>query len=182
MNIFMIAGGVLVVLLGLLLIYVGTRPNTMHYERSLLIEAPADAIFPLINDFHLWGQWSPWEKLDPDMKRTYDGAASGPGAIYSWAGDKNIGEGRMTMLQTKPNEHLPIKLEFFKPFAATNEANFYLKPEAGGTRVTWTMDGPANFMSKVMGLFMNMEKMIGGAFEQGLADLSKAAKARATNA
>lgn len=140
-------------------------------------------IFPLLNDFHEWGAWSPWEKLDPAMKRAGSkGPASGVGAEDAWAGDKNIGEGKMTIEESTPGALLRVKLEFIRPFAAINEAKFILAPADGGTKVTWTMDGPANFISKTMSLFMDMETMIGGAFEQGLADLDKTAQAKLAGA
>ncbi|MGB7838428.1 MAG: SRPBCC family protein, partial [Terrimicrobiaceae bacterium] len=145
--------------------------------RSAILSAPAQALFALVNDFHRWEAWSPWEKLDPALERSYDGAPAGVGAVYSWVGNNHVGEGRMTILESHPNDLIRIKLEFLKPFAATHTADFTFKPEGDRTRVTWNMFGEKNFLSKAIGLFMNMDKMIGNNFEQGLAQLESAAKA-----
>jgi hypothetical protein len=160
------------------LIFASTKPDTVHYERSAVLDAPADVVHGLINDFHAWEPWSPWEKLDPNIKRTYGDPSAGVGAKYAWAGDKNVGEGRMTIVESRPGELVRIKLEFIKPFAATNEAKFILEPVDGGTKVTWTMDGENLFMGKVMSIFMDMDKMIGTNFEKGLADMGKVAQAK----
>jgi hypothetical protein len=124
-----------------------------------------------VNDFHNWTAWSPWAKLDPAMKQTYEGAPAGTGAVSTWAGNKDVGEGRMTIIESRPSELIRIKLEFFKPFAATNTAEFTFKPAGDQTAVTWSMAGEKNFMAKAFGLFMNMDKMIGDDFEKGLANL-----------
>jgi uncharacterized protein YndB with AHSA1/START domain len=172
----MIAIAVVVVIVGLFA-FIATRPNSFHVERSAEVGAPAGAVFPLINDFHEWAQWSPWEKMDPTMKKTFEGPSAGPGAVYAWSGNNKVGEGRMTILESKPAERVVIKLQFFKPFAATNQATFTLAPAAAGTRVTWSMDGRNTLMGKVFSLFMDMDKMIGKDFEKGLANLNTAAQA-----
>jgi carbon monoxide dehydrogenase subunit G len=146
-------------------IIVALRPTDFRIQRTALIAAPAQAVFAQVNDFRKWQAWSPWEKLDPALKRTYEGAT------YAWVGNKKVGEGRMTITESRPGELVRIKLEFFKPFAATNTTEFTFKPEGGGTAVTWSMTGRHNFMAKAFCLFVSMEKMVGGQFEQGLAQM-----------
>lgn len=158
-------------------IYIVTRPANFRIERSAQINAPAAAIFPMINDFHQWVRWSPWEKLDPNMAKTFAGPTAQPGAIYEWSGNSKAGAGRITLVESKPSERISIQLEFFKPFAATNHANFKLVSSAGGTRVTWSMEGKNNLMGKVMSPFM--DGMLGKEFERGLANLDAAAQADA---
>ena len=156
---------------------VALQSSEFRVVRSAILSAPAQALFALVNDFHRWEAWSPWEKLDPALERSYDGAPAGVGAVYSWVGNNQVGEGRMTILESHPNDLIRIKLEFLKPFAAIHTAEFTFKPEGDRTRVTWNMFGEKNFLSKAIGLFMNMDKMIGDNFEQGLAQLESAAKA-----
>ena len=162
--------GVLAVV-ALLLMVVALQPAAFRVSRTAKMRAPAAAIFPHLNDMRAWLAWSPWEKVDPTMRRTYAGPAAGVGSVYSWAGDKNIGEGRCTIVESRPNELVRFTLEFFKPFAATNDAEFTLTSEGNQTAVTWSMAGKRSFMFKAMGLVMNMDKMCGGQFEKGLADL-----------
>jgi Polyketide cyclase / dehydrase and lipid transport len=152
-------------------IAIAKQPKDFRIERSATLAAPADAVFAQVNDFHNWRAWSPWERLDPALKRSYDGPAAGTGARYAWVGNKNVGEGRMTILDSRPGELVRIKLEFFKPFAARNTAEFRFQPAGRGTAVTWSMSGHNNFMSRAMCLFMNMDRMVGGQFEQGLSNL-----------
>ena len=165
---------IVVLVIVLFLVYVNSRPSTFHVERSASIAAPADALFPRIANFHEWDAWSPWAKLDPKMKQEYGGVDGAVGSNYSWvsAMDK-VGSGRMTLTEAQPSSKVAIKLEFLKPFQSTNVCSFSLSPEGAGTRVTWSLDGPANFMSKFMGLFMSMDKMIGPDFEKGLASLKQ---------
>jgi hypothetical protein len=158
-----------------LVVFVVTRPDTFRIERSASIKAAPDKIHPLINNLQGWATWSPWEKIDPAMKRTFSGAASGVGAAYDWDGNKNIGSGRMEILETSLSRIL-IKLDFFKPFEAHNMAEFTLVQDGDTTRVTWAMYGPNNIISKLMSLFFSMDKMVGSAFEQGLADLKTLAE------
>jgi hypothetical protein len=174
LKIILIALPLLIAVLG---IVVAMQSSELRVVRTASMAAPAQVLFGLVNDFRRWEAWSPWEKLDPALERTYDGAPAGSGAIYSWIGNNQVGEGRMTIMESQPNDLIRIKLEFFKPFAATNTAEFTFKPEGDRTRVTWSMFGEKNFLSKAIGLFMNMDKMIGDNFEQGLAQMESAAKA-----
>lgn len=153
------------------LVVVALQPADFRIQRTALIAAPAQVVFAQVNDFRKWLAWSPWEKMDPALKRTYEGPPAGTGAKYAWQGNKKVGEGQMTITGSRPGELVRIKLEFFKPFAATNTAEFTFKPEGGGTAVTWSMTGHNNFMAKAVSLFMSMEKMVGGQFEQGLAQM-----------
>ncbi len=166
---------VLLVILAFL-IFVTTRPSTFHVERSTTIAAPADSLFPHIANFHDWNVWSPWAKLDPNMKQEFGGVDGALGATYTWAGNAKVGAGRMTLTETRPSSKLAIKLEFLKPFAATNVATFSLVPDGASTTVTWAMDGPMNFMSKFMCIFVSMDKMVGSDFEKGLTSLKRLAE------
>lgn len=148
-----------------------TMPNTFRVQRSATMKAPPEKIFPLINDFHQWPSWSPWEKLDPAMKRTHSGPASGPGAVYEWEGNKQVGKGRMEITEASPPSKLTLKLDFLKPFEAHNTVDFLLDRQGDATNVTWAMYGPQGFMFKVMHLFFNMDKMVGKDYEKGLANL-----------
>lgn len=171
---------VVIAAIAILAIVIAKRPSEFTVTRSATIAAPPEVVFAQVNDFHKWEEWNPWGKLDPNMKQTYEGATEGEGAGYSWVGDKNVGEGRMTIEESRPYEHIRIKLEFLKPFAATNTAEFTFKPEGDQTQVTWSMYGENNFMAKAIGLFMDMDKMIGGNFEQGLADMKAISESAAT--
>ncbi|MBS1149898.1 MAG: polyketide cyclase [Myxococcaceae bacterium] len=164
-----VLAGVAVVLLAFVA-YVASRPSEFVITRKTTIAAPPEVIFGLVNDFHHWKSWSPWEELDPKMTTTYEGPAAGQGASYSWKGNDQVGEGKMTILESKPNEQVVIKLEFLKPFAATNTTTLNLVP-GPSTEVTWKMEGKNNFMSKVAGVFMNMDEMIGKDFDKGLGKL-----------
>jgi len=159
--------------IAIVLILAATKPDTFSVRRVTTVRAPPEKIFPLINDFHQWGTWSPWEDKDPAMKRTYSGAGSGKGAVYAWDGNKNVGTGRMEILEVSAPSKIVIKLDFFKPFEAHNTAEFTMLPQGDATSLRWLMHGPAPFMSKVMQVFMNMDKMIGKDFEAGLAKLKK---------
>jgi hypothetical protein len=142
----------------------------------LTINAPAEAVFPLICDFHRWGGWSPWENRDPAMKRSFGGAASGKGAVYGWEGNKNVGTGRMEIIEASAPSRIVVKLDFLKPFEAHNTAEFTMLSQGGATEVTWAMYGPAPFMSKLMHVLINMDRMIGKDFEAGLARLKMLAE------
>jgi hypothetical protein len=170
---------VLAVVVAALVIIVALQPSEFRVARSATISAPAPVVFAQVNDFHKWNAWSPWAKLDPAMKQTYEGAPAGTGAVSTWAGNKKVGAGRMTIIESRPNELVSIKLEFTKPFRATNTAEFAFKSERNQTAVTWSMTGEKNFMAKAFGLFMNMDKMIGDDFEKGLASLKSVAEAAA---
>ena len=158
-----------------ILVLASTRPDTFRVERTARITAPPDKILSLVNDFHQWGVWSPYEKLDPTMKRTYAGAAAGKGAVYEWDGTAKAGKGRMEIIDAAAAKTV-IQLDFSKPFTAHNTAEFTAVAQDEATRVTWSMEGPSPFISKVMGLFFNMDKMIGADFETGLANLKAAAE------
>ena len=152
------------------------KPDTFRVQRAATIDAPPERIFPLISDFRQWTAWSPWEDWDPDLQRNYSGAASGQGAVYQWKGNRNVGSGRMEILDAPPPERIVIKLDFISPFEAHNTAEFTLLPQGGSTNVTWLMHGPAPLMSKVMQVFMNMDNMIGKDFAAGLARLKRVAE------
>jgi uncharacterized protein YndB with AHSA1/START domain len=164
---------VVVVLVGVavLLGFAATKPDEFRMQRSANIKAPPEKIFALINDLHSWTSWSPWEKLDPALKRTYSGAASGPGAVYEWEGNKKVGKGLMEIIDTSPPSRITIKLDFLKPFEAHNTAEFTLDGQGDSTTVTWAMHGNQPYMIKVMTLFFSMDKMVGKEFETGLANL-----------
>lgn len=170
-----IAIAALVVIIAIL-VFATTKPDTFRVERTTTIKAPPEKIYPLINDFHSWTTWSPYEKKDPDVKRTHSGAASGQGAVYEWDGDKNVGKGRMEITESSPASRIVIKLDFLAPFEAHNTAEFTLQPQGDATQVTWSMYGPANYMSKLMSVFFNMDKMVGDDFAIGLANLKAAAE------
>jgi carbon monoxide dehydrogenase subunit G len=171
-----ILGGIAVVVV-LFVVFVATRPAAFHIERSILVNAPPASAFAQVNDFHAWAAWSPYEKLDPQMTKTFDGAPLGVGAMYAWSGNAKAGEGRMTIVDSNPPSRIGIKLEFTKPFAATNRATFTFVPGADGTKVTWSMDGEYAFMAKAAGLFMDMDKLVGTDFEKGLVSLKALAEA-----
>ncbi|MCC8983631.1 SRPBCC family protein [Bradyrhizobium acaciae] len=164
---------VLAVAIAVILVIAATKPGTLRVTRAVSINAPADRVFPLINDFRKWTVWSPYENRDADMKRVYSGAERGQGAAYAWDGNKNVGSGRMEILQSAAPSKIVIKLDFFKPFEGHNTAEFTMLPQGDATSVTWTMYGPAVFMSKVMQVFINLDHMIGKDFEAGLANLKK---------
>lgn len=165
---------ILVVIIAAVLIYAATRPNDFVVTRSAGIKAPAEAIFPLINDFRRWPEWSPYEKLDPDVKRTLSGADSGKGAAYAWEGNSKAGKGRMEITGSAPSSLVSLKLDFEKPFRASNTVDFSLSPSGDGTTVTWAMRGARPFIAKLMGLFMNFDTLIGRDFEAGLDNLRRA--------
>lgn len=153
-----------------------TKPDNFRIERAATIKAPPEKIFAVINDFHNWTSWSPWEKLDPTMKRTHSGAASGKGAIYEWEGNSKVGAGRMEILDTTAPSKIAIKLDFIKPFEGHNTAEYTLVPQGEMTNVTWAMYGPTPFISKLMQVFVSFDKMIGKDFEAGLANLKAVAE------
>jgi len=161
---------VIVVILGLAL----TQPDSYKVQRSARIKAPPAKIMGYLDDFHQWPAWSPWEKKDPNMQRTFEGASSGKGAVYAWSGNGDVGQGRMEIVEENAPTQLAIKLDFIKPFASSNRTEFALQPQGESTVVTWTMTGPSLFVTKIMGVFFNMDKMIGKDFEQGLAQLKEA--------
>src|SRR4051794_35771156 len=162
----------LIAIAAIVVVFVGvvaSRPPEFRVTRSITIDAPPSAVFPRVNNFHNWEDWSPWAKLDPAARSTFEGPAAGTGAVFHGAGNEKVGEGGMTTTESRPDELIRIRLEFLKPFAATNTATFTFKPEGDGTAVTWTMEGKNGFLCKAFGLFVDMDKMIGGDFEKGLA-------------
>jgi uncharacterized protein YndB with AHSA1/START domain len=168
---------VIVALVAGILIYASTKPNTFSIVRKLKINASPEKVFAEINDFNRWKLWSPWETKDPAMQRTFSGAAVGVGTIYEWNGNKNVGQGRMEITESETPQKIIIKLDFFKPFEAHNIAEFTFAKEGDGTLITWEMHGPQIFMSKLMCIFMDMDKMVGNDFEAGLINLKKLAEA-----
>jgi len=168
--------GVIALIIIIVLVVASTRPDTFRVERSGSMAAPPDKVFALIEDFHKWTSWSPWENLDPDLKRTYGGAEKGKGATYAWQGNAKAGEGSMEILEATPSSRVLIKIDFSKPFEAHNQVAFAINAEGSGTRVVWSMTGPQAFMMKVMCLFMSMDAMVGKDFEKGLASLKSVAE------
>jgi uncharacterized protein YndB with AHSA1/START domain len=164
---------VLAIAIAVVLILAATKPDTLRVQRATAVKAPPERIFGLINDFHQWRTWSPYENKDPAMQRTYSGSASGRGAIYAWDGNNNVGSGRMEILDTSAPSKIVIKLDFFKPFEGHNTAEFTMQPQGDATNVTWLMHGPAPFMSRLMQVFVSMDNMIGKDFEIGLANLKR---------
>jgi hypothetical protein len=160
----------------LLAVFIATRPSTFSVSRSATISATPAAVFAQVNDFHKWDAWSPWAKMDPNAKSTFEGSPSGKGAKFHWDGNKNVGAGNMTITESMPNDHIRIRLEFVRPFAGVNDTLFTFKPIGDKTNVTWTMSGRYNFIMKGMSLFMDCEKMVGPQFEKGLASMEEAAK------
>jgi uncharacterized protein YndB with AHSA1/START domain len=169
-------GVVVTVAVVVLLAYASMQPDTFRVERSATISAPPDMIFPLISDYRNWAAWSPWDKLDPGMTKTYSGAASGVGAAYEWSGNRQVGSGRMEIIESVPNAKIAMDLHFLKPFEARNTSEFILQAEGDATIITWAMHGPYPFISKVMGIFVSMDDMVGGDFEKGLARLKAVAE------
>ncbi len=172
------------ILIGLVLIViafsalVSIQPAAFKITRTATIAAPPEKVFAAVNDFHNWQAWSPWVELDPTAKATFEGPAAGPGAKFAWAGNDKIGEGRMEIKEAKPGERVLIKLDFVKPMEGTSDTEFTFKPAAGATEVTWTMTGEDGFVGKAARFFMNLDKMVGGDFERGLAKLKTVAEAK----
>lgn len=150
---------------------VAMQPAEFRVERSASMAAPVGEVFAQVNDLHNWQQWSPWAKRDPAMQTIFEGPSAGVGAISRWVGNNEVGEGSMTILESRPDELIRFKLEFLKPFEATNDVVFRFVPEGENTRVTWSMTGSNNFIGKAVHMLMDMDKMVGGDFEQGLAQL-----------
>jgi hypothetical protein len=159
------------VIIVVFLIVVALQPAEFRVTRTANVTAPQAAVFDQVNDLHKFEKWNPWGKIDPAMKVSYEGAATGVGTVYKWAGNNEVGEGRMTITESRPSDLVRIKLEFLKPFASVADTEFSFKPQENQTAVTWSMSGKNNFMAKAMCLFMSMDKMIGGQFEKGLADM-----------
>jgi len=168
---------VLIAFVAVLGAVVASRPSEFRVERTRVIAAPPAAVFAQVNDFHKWPTWNPWGKLDPTMKQTYEGAPAGVGAVYTWAGNRQVGEGRMTIVESRPDELIRLRLDFMKPLPGTSTAEFTFQPQGNETAVTWRMHGTNNFMAKAIHLVINMDRMIGGQFDRGLADMKAAVEA-----
>jgi hypothetical protein len=167
-------GALIAVFLGV----VATRSDAFHIERSETVAAPPDVVRAQVDDFHAWGSWSPWEKLDPNMQHSYEGPDHGVGSVTSWEGNDKVGKGRMT-IESETAEKVEIKLEFMAPMEQTSKATFTFVPEGTGTKVTWAMDGNNNFMGKAFSMVMDMDKMVGGDFERGLSQLKSRSETEA---
>jgi uncharacterized protein YndB with AHSA1/START domain len=167
---------IVVALIAAVLLFAATKPDTFRVERSAGIKAPPEKVFALLNDFQRWDAWSPWEKKDPAMKRTFSVTTSGKGAQYAWEGNREVGQGRMEIVESVPPSKLAIKLDFLKPFEAHNLVEFTLGPRGDSTNVTWAMQGPSPYIAKVMQVFFSMDKMVGKDFEAGLANLKTVAE------
>jgi uncharacterized protein YndB with AHSA1/START domain len=162
--------------IALLLIYAASRPDSFRVERSVSIQAEPAKVYALLNDFHHFPSWSPWQSLDPAMKTTHSGAPSGPGAVYEWKGNDAVGAGRMEILKSVPNTSVTVQLDFIKPFEARNTSEYTVASAGGMTKVTWAMFGPSPYISKLMGVFVSMDSMIGKDFERGLTNLKSVAE------
>jgi Polyketide cyclase / dehydrase and lipid transport len=169
----------LVLLVAVFAIVVAMQPEEFRVSRSATMSAPAPVVFAQVDDLHNWEKWNPWQKVDPAMKLQFSGPPSGVGAAYAWQGNKDVGEGQLSIIESRPSDLVRLKLEFLKPFAATNTAIFEFKPVGDKTQVTWSMEGRNNFFAKAIHLCMNMDKMVGGQFEKGLADMKTAVEAGA---
>jgi hypothetical protein len=169
-------GAVVVILIAAVLMFAATKPDSFSVQRATSIKAAPEKIFALLDDFHNWGVWSPWEKMDPSMKRTFNGPANGKGSVYEWEGNSKVGQGRMEITDASAPSQVTIKLDFIKPFEGHNVAEFVLEPKGDSTNVTWTMRGPSPYIAKLMSVFFSMDSMIGKDFEAGLANLKAAAE------
>jgi hypothetical protein len=176
MKVLVIIFAVFFVAVGAVLVFAATKSDVFEVRRTVVVNAAPDKIFPYINDFKRWMVWSPYEKKDPAMQRTYSSTTSGKGATYAWNGDKNVGSGSMEIMDAPQPSRVTIKLDFAKPFEAHNIADFRLEPANGGTQVTWSMSGPTPFFGKILHVFIDMDKMVGRDFESGLANLKAVAE------
>lgn len=167
---------ILLALIAALLVYASTRPDTFTVQRNTLIQAPPEKVFALIDDYRAWNAWSPWEHKDPAMQRSFGAATRGPGATYAWEGDKNVGKGSMTTIESVAPSKVVLRLDFEKPFEAHNTVTFTLTPEGHATRVNWKMEGPVPYLFKIMHMLCDMDKMCGRDFEAGLATMKTAAE------
>ncbi len=169
----------LAAVLVILVIVIAVQPSDFRVSRSAAVSAPPEVVFARVNDLRAWEAWSPWAKMDPSMKQSYEGPATGPGAISRWSGNNEVGEGSMTIVESKPAELVRIRLEFIKPMPGVSDVEFTFKPQGRQTLVTWTMSGKNNFVGKAFGLFMNMDRMLGTQFEQGLSALASVSESAA---
>lgn len=162
---------VIIVLIAAVLIFAATRPDNFRVQRSASFKAPPEKLFAQLNDFHQWEAWSPWEKVDPAVKRTYSGSPSGKGAVYEWNGNNELGQGRIEIIESSPPSRLVLKIDFIKPFEAHNTIEFTLATQGDATTVTQAMYGPNSYIHKLMGLFFSMDKLIGQKYQEGFANL-----------
>jgi uncharacterized protein YndB with AHSA1/START domain len=179
------AGTILLGLVTIVVVFVlvvALQPPEFRVVRSATISAPPADVFAQVNDFHNWEAWSPWAKLDPACKNSFEGPSAGTGAVFAWSGNDQVGEGRMTVLESRPAELVRIKLDFVRPFESTCDVEFQFKPEGDQTAVIWTMSGKNNFVGKAFCLFMNMDKTVGGDFEKGLAQMKAVTEAKVRKA
>ncbi len=172
-KIFAVLGAVIAIIL----IIAAFKPNTFTITRAITISAPPAIIFPHVNDLTAWPQWSPWAKMDPNMKSTFEGPSAGEGAIHGWSGNSDVGVGRMTITKSVPPAQIVIQMDFLEPMAGIATTEFNFKPVDKDTIVTWSMSGKNNFLSRIFCLFMDMDKMVGNQFEKGLKDLKSIAEA-----
>jgi polyketide cyclase/dehydrase/lipid transport protein len=172
-----VIGVIASILILTILIFAATQPSTFVVQRSMTVQAPSEKIYPLIDNFHHWNEWSPWAKLDPGIQENYSGPERGKGAAYAWKGNSKVGEGRMEISDTIEPKLVAIELEFLKPMESRSLAEFRLEPQGdSSTRITWTMSGPNNYLAKLMGVFVNMDTMVGKDFEKGLSNLKTVAE------
>ena len=176
MKVLSIAGIALAFAVAALLVYASTRPDTFRVQRAASIQAPPEKVYAQLADFQRWPAWSPWEKRDPQMRRTMSTPSAGRGATYAWEGNSEVGSGRMEIVEAQAPRKLGIRIDFLKPFEAHNAVDFTLEPRGAQTQVTWAMYGPATFVTKLMGVFVSMDAMIGKDFEAGLANLKAVAE------
>ncbi|MBX3442101.1 MAG: SRPBCC family protein [Planctomyces sp.] len=169
-------GGIFVVLTAVVLVLAARKPHVFRMQRSITIQAPPERIYESLEDFRNWGAWSPYEKLDPNMQRTYGGAERGVGATYAWSGDSNAGEGRMEIMDATPPNRLALSLDFTRPMEASNVVVFTLEPTDSGTQVTWSMEGPNPFLGRIIHVLIDVEGMVGEQFDEGLANLKRVAE------
>ncbi|CAN5917156.1 K(+)-transporting ATPase subunit F [soil metagenome] len=176
LKILAIVFGVIALFIAAVLGFATSKPDSFEVQRSITIKAAPEKVYALIDDFHRWAEWSPWEKFDPTMQRSFSGAERGKGAAYAWQGNSKVGSGRMEITDPQPPSKIAIQLDFIQPFEGHNVAEFSLQPQADGTQVTWAMRGPTPFVSKVMQVFVSMDQLIGKDFETGLANMKLAAE------
>jgi len=177
-NVILIVLGIIAAAVVVVLILAWRKPDVFRVVRSTTIDAPPAKVFGYLNDFRQWRQWSPWENLDPNLQRTYSGADSGVGAKYAWEGNKNVGSGSMEIVESAVPAKISLKLDFLRPFEAHNMTDFTFEPAGNGTKLTWDMHGPNQCMGPIMGVFMDMDAMVGKDFEKGLANLKSVAEGK----
>ena len=176
-RILLISAATIGAILLLAVVVIAMQPSEYRVVRTAQIAAPPEAVFAQVNDLHKWDAWSPWARLDPQVKNTFEGPTEGTGAIFKWSGNDKVGEGRLTILESRPHELIRMRLEFIRPFADTSETEFAFEPQGDKTTVAWSMAGKKDFMGKAVCMFMDMEKLLGGPFDEGLANLKAVVEA-----